>query len=165
MEISNSAYARHRGVSEAAVRKAIKQGRISQTEDGKIDLTIADQEWEQNSDPAQVKSLPIKHGTGNKDLARIGESYQKSRTLREAYNAQLAKLQFERESGKLIEVEEVKIAAYNAARITRDRLLMLPKKVAPLILGKTDLKNIEEMIKRHLIEVLDEVSHTYDSGK
>ena len=42
MGISIRAYGRHRGVSDAAVRKAIKAGRITPEPDGSIDPDKAD---------------------------------------------------------------------------------------------------------------------------
>ena len=50
MYLSQRAYARHRDVSETAVRKAVKAGRISKNKDGKIDPLIADKEWIENTD-------------------------------------------------------------------------------------------------------------------
>ncbi len=52
MGISIRAYARARGVSDTAVRKAIKTGRISALADGTIDPAQADAQWEGNTDPA-----------------------------------------------------------------------------------------------------------------
>ena len=52
------AYARHRGVSPTAVSKAIKEGRLKRSVDHdhprgwpQIDIAMADQEWDANSDP------------------------------------------------------------------------------------------------------------------
>jgi hypothetical protein len=42
-------YARHRGCTPKAVRKAIDSGRISTLDDGTIDPEIADREWEDNT--------------------------------------------------------------------------------------------------------------------
>ena len=50
MGISIRAYARHRGVSDAAVRKAIAAGRITPEADGTIDAERVDREWARNSD-------------------------------------------------------------------------------------------------------------------
>lgn len=51
--LSQRAYARHRGVSHTAVQKAIRDGRLSKAiVKGKIDPTIADEEWELNTDPS-----------------------------------------------------------------------------------------------------------------
>ena len=55
MGLSIRAYARHRGVSDAAVRKAIKTGRISQEADGTVDPAKADAQWGRNTDQAQQR--------------------------------------------------------------------------------------------------------------
>ena len=48
--MTRAEYARHRGVSRAAVTKAIKTGRILST-DGLIDPIAADREWARNTRP------------------------------------------------------------------------------------------------------------------
>ena len=48
MGISIRAYARMRGISDTAVRKAIRAGRITQLTDGTIDPEVADKEWQAN---------------------------------------------------------------------------------------------------------------------
>jgi hypothetical protein len=53
--MSRRAYARHRGVSEGAVRKAIAAGRISLEADGTIDPVKADAQWDSQTDPAQQR--------------------------------------------------------------------------------------------------------------
>ena len=45
MGISIRAYARHRGVSDTAVHKAIRSGRITPEADGTIDPGRADRDW------------------------------------------------------------------------------------------------------------------------
>lgn len=49
MDVSRRAYAKHRGVSEGAVRKAITAGRIFVEENGKIDTEKADRDWLRNT--------------------------------------------------------------------------------------------------------------------
>ncbi|MCA3643607.1 MAG: elements of external origin [Methylobacterium sp.] len=67
MGLSRRAYARHRGVSDMAVRKAIASGRITVEDDGTIDPAKADRAWGSSSDPSQVrpvaKSPPPPRGT------------------------------------------------------------------------------------------------------
>ena len=55
MGVSRRAYARHRGVAENAVRKAIAAGRIELEPDGTIDVVKADQAWTRRTDPAQQR--------------------------------------------------------------------------------------------------------------
>ena len=50
MGLSIRAYARHRGVSDAAVRKAISAGRITPEADGTVDPDRADAEWARNTE-------------------------------------------------------------------------------------------------------------------
>jgi hypothetical protein len=53
--LSRRQYAAHRGVSEAAVRKALASGRIGLEPDGTIDPARADREWAAKTDPAQQR--------------------------------------------------------------------------------------------------------------
>jgi len=56
MGLSRRAYARHRGVAENAVRKAIASGRIELEPDGTIDPVKADLAWAKQTDPAQQRT-------------------------------------------------------------------------------------------------------------
>ena len=51
MGLSRRAYARHRGVSDMAVRKAIASGQIAVEDDGTIDTGKADSAWGSSFDP------------------------------------------------------------------------------------------------------------------
>ena len=55
MGVSRRSYAAQRGVSEAAVRKAIATGRITTLPDGTIDPDRADAEWGAQTDPAKQR--------------------------------------------------------------------------------------------------------------
>lgn len=165
MELSIRAYAKHRGVTEGAVRKAIKQGRISKKDNCKIDPNLADKEWSKNTDPAQIKKSEVKEPTQDSSNIStpssplsVGPSYQQSRAIKEAYNAKLTRLQFEKESKKLISVDEVKISAFNAARMTRDRMLNIPDRVIPALVGKTDIFEMKEILKTEIVKALEELS-------
>jgi hypothetical protein len=57
MGMSRRAYARHRGVSETAVRKAINTNRISIEADGTIDAAKADAQWDAQTDPARQRGV------------------------------------------------------------------------------------------------------------
>ena len=162
MELSIRAYARHRGVTEAAVRKAIRQGRVSKGKNGKINPKTADKEWGQNTDPAQIKATFAEekpdYSQNSIPGAASGPSYQQSRAIKEAYGAKLLRLQFEKESKKLISVDDVKVAAFNAARMTRDRILNIPDRVIPQLVGKTNIFEMKEILKSELVKALEELS-------
>ena len=168
MELSIRSYAKHRGVTEGAVRKAIKSGRISKKANGKIDPDLADRQWSKNTDPAQIKKSEEKEPTqeaksiSSSNPLSVGPSYQQSRAIKEAYNAKLTRLQFEKESKKLISVDEVKISAFNAARMTRDRMLNIPDRVIPQLVGKTDIFEMKEILKTEIVKALEELSKNND---
>jgi hypothetical protein len=60
MGISIRAYAKLRGVSDMAVRKAITAGRINKEPDGSIDVARANQQWSENTDQSQQRKSPTK---------------------------------------------------------------------------------------------------------
>jgi hypothetical protein len=62
MSLSRRGYARHRGVSETAVRKAIASGRIVPEADGSIDPAKADAAWAGTTDPSQQRSAASHSG-------------------------------------------------------------------------------------------------------
>jgi hypothetical protein len=166
MELSLRAYAKRRGITEAAVRKAIKQGRITKNPNGKINPQIADNEWNNNTDPAQIRKnlSEERHDYNpNSQLNSVGgPSYQQSRAIKEAYGAKLLRLQFEKESKKLISIDDVKVSAFNAARMTRDRILNIPDRVIPQLVGKTNIFEMKEILKAELIKALEELSKVND---
>lgn len=63
--ISQADYARHRGVSEAAVSKAVKERRITLI-DGRIDPVVADVQWARNS---RVRAHPGRRGVADRQRA------------------------------------------------------------------------------------------------
>lgn len=166
MELSIRGYARHRGIAESAVRKAISQGRITKGKNGKINPKVADKEWGQNSDPAQIKAESTldtpDYSQNSAPTSLTGPSYQQSRAIKEAYGAKLLRLQFEKESKKLISIDDVKVSAFNAARMTRDRILNIPDRVIPQLVGKTNIFEMKEILKAELIKALEELSKVND---
>jgi hypothetical protein len=128
MQVSIREYARHRGCSHEAVRRAIQAGRLkrSVTKVGKataIDVELADREWDANTDDTKQNNM----GPQAK-LERI-PSLTQARAVRETYNARLAQLEYEEKSGTLCRVEDVKLQTFKTARLLRDALLNIPIRV------------------------------------
>src|SRR5574338_814899 len=106
MGISIRAYARHRGISETAVRKALKSGRITTEADGSIDPVKADRDWVRQSDPAQspAQDHPHRppHVAGENGLSVGGASFIQARTANEVLKAQTNKLRLAKLKSELI---------------------------------------------------------------
>ncbi len=146
--VSQRAYARHRGISLAAVQKAIKAGRIRTNADGKIDVESADQEWERNT------NYGASPATGEASVS--GPSYAHSRAIREAYLARLAKIEYEERLGKLINRDEVQVAAFNKFRMFRDGMLNIPDRVAAVLAAETDTRKVHELLTVEIRKALNE---------
>jgi hypothetical protein len=155
MELTIKDYALYRNTSITAVRKAIKAGRITLNKNNKLDPSVADRQWLDNTDPAKQRK-EVNEVTGKANS--YGQNYHQSRAIKEAYNARLTKLQFEKESKKLISVDEVKISAFNTGRMVRDRILNIPDRVIPNLIGKTDIFEMKEILKTELLKALEELS-------
>lgn len=155
--------ARRLGVSDTAVHKAIKAGRVTvagrtPTSDRPlVSWPQAQTDWLANSDTSKrshvgSKGSPrrsadpepdVKLATsgrpdeahtpettpvGGDNLPRTsaGPSYAQSRAVREAYQARLAKLDFEQKSGKLVDADEVKIAWFKHIKAAQTRIMGVP---------------------------------------
>ncbi len=85
---------------------------------------------------------------------QTGPSYAQSRAIREAYQARLAKLEYEEKSGKLVPVDQVKADAFNAARQVRDALLNISGRIAHQLAHEKDPARISARIDDEIREAL-----------
>jgi hypothetical protein len=173
--ISQREYARQRGISNVAVHRAVKAGRIS-TVDGKIDPTKADREWLDNTDQSKPRNRitgrpkhvrraggppePMDLGGGQEAGGEDGTAsgYAKARAARELYQAQLAKLELDRQRGILIRADEVRVGAFNMARKARDQLIALPERVAALLAATEDAAEIQRILEEEIERICQEIA-------
>jgi hypothetical protein len=173
--ISQREYARRRGVSHTAVQQAIASGRIS-TVHGKIDPAMADRQWQQNTDQSKPRNRITgqpKHrrapdglpqpmrllatvGADGEDGAAIG--YTRARAARELYQAQLAKMELDRQRAALVRADEVKVGAFNMARMAREKLTALPERVATVIAAARVPEEVQRILEEEIERVCREIS-------
>jgi hypothetical protein len=183
------AYAKRRGVTHAAVQKAIRTGRLSESisadERGqkRIDAELADVEWEKNSDPGQRRDPgmqppnPIagqqhlfKDSAGNgKSVVQPGvaQAFLTARTSREYYGAQQAKMRYERDAGRLLEADAVHAEAFRVARGVRDALLAIPPRIAAALAAERKPRAIEERLREEITQALEKIATQgrFDDGE
>lgn len=153
--MSMRAYARYRGVSDGAVRKAVSTGRITPNADGSIDAARADQEWQLNTDSAQQRGVhrPVPneaiqsvkqtladsgattHGSGSGMGGAVGgpggsTTLLQARTANEVLKAQTNKVRLSRLKGELVDRPEAVAHVYRMARSEREAWLNWPARVA-----------------------------------
>lgn len=161
--ISRREFAKRVGVSDTAVRKALKEGRISLT-DGKLDYESALEEWNQTRGPGNNNRFGDLDDDGSEDEAEGGISYFLERAL--LTRAQRIKTEMEVMAmrGELHYAEDVEAVTNSMISAFRARALAIPSKAALLLRGKTSLSEIQEILTRHIHECLEELS-AYDPDK
>jgi hypothetical protein len=86
------------------------------------------------------------------------ENFAASRAKREAYAAEIARLDFEERQGTLVDAEKVRGAAYKVARRIRDGLLNIPDRVAGELAGLTDSFLVHQRLTEEVRQVLTELA-------
>lgn len=170
--VTQAEYARMRGVSKEAVRKAVLAGRISVIGDKKLlDPKVADIQWQQNS-RARVTTKPQQAGQdaagapiappAGGDAIQPAESapaadsaasrpgslsaepgYNEARTRRELAEAHKAELEAAKMSGRLVERDKVERAVRDMFQALRDRVMAVPRRTAPAVVGLAEVREIE----------------------
>ena len=183
MGLSIRAYARHRGVTDTAVHKAIRSGRINALSDGTIDPDQADAQWERNTSspktgtqrPAVKVKVPEVDGEGGGDRNGAGAatntgsgggaggaggtSLLQARTVNEVVKAQTNKVRLARLKGELIDRPQAIAHVFKLARSERDAWLNWPARVSAQMAAKLELDAhtmhvaLENAVREHLQEL------------
>jgi hypothetical protein len=129
--LSRRAYAKHLGVSEGAVRHAIKEGRISVEEDGRIDPEKADAEWVANTSAKRSKVVRRKTGVAREEAGskKESESLAEAQRQKEWALAKLRQLEVQKKAGELVDRGAVRHAWFAVMRALRDQLLSIPDRL------------------------------------
>ncbi len=167
MGISIRAYARHRGVTDTAVHKAIRAGRITPEADGTIDADRADREWARNSETpkpgtrakATKVAVPEGGGDGPAALPVGGASLLQARTVNEVVKAQTNKVRLARLKGELVDRPQAIAHVFKLARSERDAWLNWPARISAQMAAKLGVDPhtmhiaLEAAVREHLQEL------------
>jgi hypothetical protein len=175
MGLSIRAYARHRGVSHVAVKKAIDAGRITPEADGTIDPERADRQWEQNTAsprkssavpkpaaPAGMPRPPARETAAEPvapPLSAGGTSLLQARTVNEVVKAQTNKVRLARLKGELVDRPQAIAHVFKLARAERDAWLNWPARISAQMAAKLDVDAhtlhvaLETAVREHLQEL------------
>lgn len=107
----------------------------------------------------ELDELGVMVTKGEKRSGRLdAASLADARAMKENYLALMAKLEYEQESGKLIDCEDAKRATFAAARKARDMLLTMADRLAPVVAGLADQFECHKAIVAEVRRVCDELS-------
>ena len=157
MGISIRAYGRHRGVSEAAVRKAIRAGRITAEPDGTIDPDKADAEWGRNTDVAQQRGEQKRKAVPQAALDAVGDTlreqgggaaggttYMQARAANEVLKAQTARIRLQQLKKELVDRSKALAHVFRLARQERDAWMSWPARVSAQMAAELSAKIVEK---------------------
>lgn len=86
------------------------------------------------------------------------EDFQAARTRREIAEANLAELKEAEQQGKVIQVEAVRAAWARRLAGTRDAILQIPVRVAPILAAETSIEQVSILLETELRQALAELS-------
>lgn len=152
--LSQAQFAKEMGVSQEAVRLAIKSGRVVSWREEKgrvrIDSEKAKAEWAANTQ----KRTPVQQ-----EMRGVqGPTINQSRTILEEYRAKMAQADYEEKIGTLVLGDTVKKQAFASAREARDRLMNIPDRVAGLVAAESNERACHEILMQEIRAVCDELS-------
>lgn len=178
MGISIRAYARHRGVTDTAVHKAIRSGRVTPEADGTIDADQADAQWERNTSApktgtqrptVKVKVPDVDGGGSERSSAGAtgssnaggtgGTSLLQARTVNEVVKAQTNKVRLARLKGELVDRPQAIAHVFKLARSERDAWLNWPARISAQMAARLEVDahtmhvSLESAVREHLQEL------------
>ena len=167
--ITQAEYARRRGCTEGAVRRAVRDGRISLI-NGKIDPVAADAQWARNTrvragsratDDVNLSGSGSTGGTAagdDDDDEDTATGYWKSRARRERAEAELAELKLAELQGQLVRADDWAAALAKRAAAFREGLLQIPARLAAQLAAETDQARIHGLLEDELRQVMSQLT-------
>ena len=120
--LSQRAYARQRGVSQEAVRKHVKRGRIPLLPDGTIDAEQADAAWPRRGEARQP-------ALGTTVVAFDPRALERARAEKTAIEAKLRALELRLREGQLVDRAAVIDCVFGYIRRAREQWLAWPSRI------------------------------------
>lgn len=166
--VNISEYSRHRGVSDPAVHKAIKEGKIVEgvvTIKGKrlIDWKKADEEWDRHRNPARPRETRADKAAkaAGQELSKASEggaSYADIKRMKELQLVKKLDLENKKKEGTLVLKDAVYRAFYDYGQEMRIRLEAIPDQVIDNVLASNNRHDARNILVEAIEEALTMLS-------
>lgn len=149
------------GVDRSVICRAIERGRIKngvrKLANGRYEIEIAAAvlDWYGNVNHAQDRG---NHKAPGINVSEFLEQ-QKSRRMREHYQALNEQISYDKEKGTLVDRSKLETELFEAARDTREKILNVPTEVAPKLLPLDKTADIMKVLKDTLTKALKDLTH------
>ena len=145
--LSLRAYAKHRGVTHTAVRKAIAAGRLVESVvevDGQPAISsavLADEEWDRNT-----------HVPGPQKFSLVAEQARERH-----WKANLAELEYKARAGELVPKADARAGAVEKFAAVKTKLLALPSRIRQRLprLTAAEVQLIDGLVRQALEDLAD----------
>lgn len=167
---SQAAYARHREVSKQTVTDWKSMGLVVFAEDGKVDFEATDAALRDHGirQPVDGEDDSNLHDDALKLLSADGTrlwSKAEAEQVKENYAARLKQLEYDREIGLVVTIDDVVVAVASEYAVVRNRLLGIGSKVAPEIAAMGSAEEIKALIDEEVIEALNQLTVDVDGER
>lgn len=176
MRINQSELARNLDVSRQAVSKAVSEKRITRGEDGLFDLDEVTKEWNRKRQvhrPAKTVEPTAEQPSAERTLAEAEPSeinkdnaleiFNIAKAAREQANARTAQLDLKLRMRELIPADEARKTWHAIGRMYAQARENIPMQAVPMLAGKTDLNEMERILREHLREADARVANEIQS--
>ena len=176
-QLSQRAYAVHRGCDPKEVRQALKDGKIRLELNGYIDVKKADASWAAGTNPASNSKPGAKPGQkavtndavkAARDVlraagGRVGDgpmTFTEARTANEIVKAQMGSIRLAERRGELINKASADAIAFEWSRRVRDALVTWPARISATLAAELGCSphSLETALDRQVRALLTSLS-------
>jgi len=166
--ISQSAYAKHRGVTPGTVSNAKKRGWLVLYPDGSVNVAASDARWEASKNPltkprqarnplaklvAKANPAPAPSASG----VLVSHKAEHEKLKQRKTELQIAELE-----GALVSREHAERVIYAVLRVARDKALNIPARVADELSAVDNAREIRTILTREIRDALDVPEIAFD---
>ena len=159
-------FARAEGCSEALVRRRVRAGYLPTLPNGRISEAYVGTAWRASAAPGAKPAVRRREDESLEEAAerivfregRVFETEAEAKRHKESYLALLRELEYDRESGLVVEVDESLRQLAKELSAVRTRLLAIPNKVASRLLHLTHPEVARAIVEREVVDALRELT-------
>ncbi|MBP7571563.1 MAG: hypothetical protein KBA95_15995 [Acidobacteria bacterium] len=134
------------GVDERTVRRWRNRGWVVNGPDGHLDVRATLARVAADRDPT-LGGKPDRMAGGATPVSGDGARLLKARAMRETLQAKLLQMAVEREEGRMIDRATAERVYFDIFHEAKTRLEALPERVAPSLVGQTDVRVIRGILR------------------
>lgn len=135
------------GLTQRRISQLAAEGVISKLENGKFNL----------------KEISEQYYKFKYDMSDVAQDYETEKAKHEAIKRRLSEIKLARIEGTMHDAADIERVMTDMLTNCRSRLLSIPTKAAPILVGIEDIGNIEGILRQNIYEALNELAN-YEPG-